>query len=178
MSTLMEQMTAAQKENIATSVALANIAASFAEKAMDLNVGAIKSAIANATENGKAVAEAKDVQSMTALQSQLAQPAFDAIAAYMKDSYDIMSEAQSEFSKIVEAKMTEVNKIIVSGLDQAEKNAPAGSDMAVAAMKSAVAAANQTYDAISKASKQVQEVTSATVNTVRPAPSSKKKSAA
>lgn len=178
MSSIIEQMTAAQKENIATSVALANIAANLAEKAMDLNVGAIKSAIATATDNGKAVAEAKDVQAMTALQSQFAQPAFDSLAAYLKDSYDILSEAQSEFGKIVEAKMTEVNKIIVSGLDQAEKNAPAGSDMAVAAMKSAVAAANQTYDAISKASKQVQEVTNATVNTVRPAPSSKKKSAA
>ncbi|UCD70217.1 MAG: phasin family protein [Betaproteobacteria bacterium] len=177
MSTIMEQMTAAQKENMATTVALANIAASAAEKAMDLNVGAIKSAISTATDNSKAMAEAKDVQSMTALQSQLAQPAFDAMTAYMKDSYDIMSEAQSEFSKIVEAKMTEVNKIIVSSLDQAEKNAPAGSDMAVAAMKSAVAAANQTYDAISKASKQVQEVTSATVSTVSPT-ASKKKSAA
>jgi phasin family protein len=173
----MEQMTAAQKENVATTVALANIAATAAEKAMDLNVGAIKSAISTATDNSKAVAEAKDVQSMTAMQSQFAQPAFEALAAYMKDSYDIMAEAQSEFGKIVEAKMTEVNKIIVSGLDQAEKNAPAGSDMAVAAMKSAVAAANQTYDAISKASKQVQEVTNATVSTVRPTPS-KKKSAA
>ena len=177
MSTVMEQMTAAQKENIATSVALANIAANLAEKAMDLNVGAIKSAISTATENGKAMADAKDVQSMTALQSQFAQPAFDAFTTYMKDSYDIVNEAQNEFSKIVEAKMTEVNKIIVSGLDQAEKNAPAGSDMAVAAMKSAVAAANQTYDAISKASKQVQEVTTATVSTARPT-SSKKKSAA
>ena len=178
MSTIMEQMTAAQKENVATTVALANIAATTAEKAMDLNVGAIKSAISTATDNSKAVADAKDVQSMTALQSQFAQPAFDAMAAYMKDTYDIMAEAQNEFSKIVEAKMTEVNKIIVSGLDQAEKNAPAGSDMAVAAMKSAVAAANQTYDAISKASKQVQEVTTATVSTVRPTTTSKKKSAA
>ena len=177
MSTVIEQLTAAQKENLSTSVALAGIATTAAEKTMDLNVGAIKSAMNTATENGKAIAEAKDVQAMTSLQSQFAQPAFEAFAAYLKDSYDIMSEAQSEFGKIVEAKMTEVNKIIVSGLDQAEKNAPAGSDMAVAAMKSAVAAANQTYDALSKASKQVQEVTSASVNTVRPTPA-KKKSAA
>ncbi|MGD2139556.1 MAG: phasin family protein [Burkholderiales bacterium] len=178
MSTVIEQVTAAQKENIATTVALANIAASAAEKAMDLNVGAIKSAISSATENGKAFADAKDVQAMTTLQSKLAQPAFDSFAAYLKDSYDILAEAQNEFSKIVESKMTEVNKIIVSGLDQAEKNAPAGSDMAVAAMKSAVAAANQTYDAIAKASKQVQEVTTATVGTVRTPAPAKKKSAA
>jgi phasin family protein len=162
---------------MATSVALAGIAATAAEKTMDLNVGAIKSAMSTATENGKTIAEAKDVQAMTALQSQFAQPAFEAFASYLKDSYDIMSEAQSELGKIIEAKMTEVNKIIVSGLDQAEKNAPAGSDMALAAMKSAVAAANQTYDALSKASKQVQEVTSATVNTARSTPAKKKTAA-
>lgn len=177
MSSVIEQMSTAQKENVATTVALANIAAVAAEKTMDLNVGVFKSAITSATENGKAFADAKDVQSVSALQTKLAQPAFESFAAYLKDSYDILAEAQNEVSKIVEAKMTEVNKIIVSGLDQAEKNAPAGSDMAVAAMKSAISAANQTYDAIAKASKQVQEVTSATVSTVRPAPA-KKKSAA
>ncbi|HUU71884.1 MAG TPA: phasin family protein [Burkholderiales bacterium] len=177
MPTVIEQMTAAQKENITTTVALAGIAASTAEKAMDLNVAAVKSAMATAAENGKTIADAKDVQSVTAMQSQFAQPAFEAFASYLKDSYDIMSEAQNELGKLVEAKMTEVNKVIVSGLDQAEKNAPAGSDMAVAAMKSAIAAANQTYDAFAKAGKQVQEVTTATVNTVRQTPAKKKAAA-
>jgi phasin family protein len=177
MPTVIEQISAAQKENINTAVTLAGIATTAAEKTMDLNVAAIKSAISTATENGKAIASAKDVQAVTALQSQLAQPAFESLSSYLRDSFDIMSETQSELGKIFEAKMTEVNKIIVAGLDQAEKNAPAGSDLAVAAMKSAVAAANQTYDAIAKAGKQVQEVTTATVNTVRPTPA-KKKSAA
>ena len=177
MPTVIEQMTAAQKENITTTVALAGIAASTAEKAMDLNVAAVKSAMATAAENGKTIADAKDVQSVTAMQSQFAQPAFEAFASYLKDSYDIMSEAQNELGKLVEAKMTGVNKVIVSGLDQAEKNAPAGSDMAVAAMKSAIAAANQTYDAFAKAGKQVQEVTTATVNTVRQTPAKKKAAA-
>ena len=177
MSTVLEQVTAAQKENVATAVALAGIAAATAEKTLDLNVGAIKAAFATATENGKAIAGAKDVQAVSALQAQWAQPAFEGFATYLKDSYDIIAEAQSELSKIVDSKMTEINKIIVTGLDQAEKNAPAGSDVAVAAMKSAVAAANQAYDAFAKAGKQVQEVTSATVNTVRPAPAKKKAAA-
>jgi len=64
MSTVLEQITAAQKESVATAVALANIAATAAEKTMDLNVGAIKSAMASASENGKAISEAKDVQAV------------------------------------------------------------------------------------------------------------------
>lgn len=167
MSTVIDQMTAAHKENVATTMALAGIAATAVEKFMDLNVSIIKSAITNATENGKTIADAKDAQAFTAIQTRMAQPAIESLTTYAKDSYDILSESQAEVSKIVETRMTEVNKSIVTGLEQAEKNAPAGSDLAVAAMKSAVAAANQAYDAFSKAGKQAQEVTSAAVTTAR-----------
>jgi phasin family protein len=176
MSTVLEQMTAANKETVATTMAFATIAASAAEKVMDLNIGFFKTAIASATENGKAITEAKDAQAFSAIQSQLAQPSLETFTAYMKDSYDILSESQADVTKIVDTRIAEVNKTIVSTLDQAEKNAPAGSDVAVAAMKSAISAANQAYDAFSKAGKQVQEVTGATVSTTQPT-SSKKKAA-
>ena len=175
MSTVLEQMTAANKETVATTVALAGIAATTAEKVMDLNIGIIKTAFASATENGKAIADAKDAQSISAIQAQWAQPSLETITAYMKDSYDILTESQADLTKIVESRIAEANKTIVSTLDQAEKNAPAGSDVAVSAMKSAVAAANQAFDAFAKAGKQVQEVTGASVATKAPSASPKKK---
>lgn len=156
-------------------MALAGIAATTAEKVMDLNFGIFKTAIASATENGKAIADAKDAQSISAIQAQWAQPSLETITAYMKDSYDILSESQADLTKIVESRIAEANKTIVSTLDQAEKNAPAGSDVAVSAMKSAVAAANQAFDAFAKAGKQVQEVTGASVATKAPSASPKKK---
>ena len=177
MSTVLEQMTAANKETVATTLALAGIAATTAEKVMDLNMGMFKTAIASATESGKAIAEAKDAQSLSAIQAQLAQPSLETITAYMKDSYDILSESQADLTKIVEARIAEVNKTIVTTLDQAEKNAPAGSDVAVSAMKSAVAAANQAFDAFAKAGKQVQEVTGASVATKAQSAAPKKKAA-
>ncbi len=177
MSTVLEQMTAANKETVATTVALAGIAATTAEKVMDLNIGIIKTAFASATENGKAIADAKDAQSISAIQAQWAQPSLETITAYMKDSYDILTESQADLTKIVESRIAEANKTIVSTLDQAEKNAPAGSDVAVSAMKSAVAAANQAFDAFAKAGKQVQEVTGASVATKPRSASSKKKAA-
>jgi len=175
MSTVLEQMTAANKETVATTVALAGIAATTAEKVMDLNIGIIKTVFASASENGKAIADAKDAQSISAIQAQWAQPSLETITAYMKDSYDILTESQADLTKIVESRIAEANKTIVSTLDQAEKNAPAGSDVAVSAMKSAVAAANQAFDAFAKAGKQVQEVTGASVATKAPSASSKKK---
>ncbi len=177
MSTVLEQMTAAHKENVATTMALAGIAATAAEKVMDLNINIVKTAIAGVTENGKAIADAKDAQALSSIQAQWAQPSLETFTAYVKDGYDILSESQADVTKIVDARIVEVNKTVVSALDQAEKNAPAGSDAAVAAMKSAVAAANQAYDAFSKAGKQVQEVTGATVTTTARPASSKKKAA-
>ena len=60
-------------------------------------------------------------------------------------------------------RFADANKNLTSALDKAVKSAPAGSDVAVAAVKSALAAANQAYDAFSKASKQVAEATEATM---------------
>jgi hypothetical protein len=50
--------------------------------------------------------------------------------------------------------MAENNKKVVQLIDFAAKNAPAGSEPAVAALKSALAAANTAYDTFSKAAKQ------------------------
>ena len=55
----------------------------------------------------------------------------------------------------------EANKTLASTLDKVTKNAPAGSDVAVAAMKSALAAANSAYDSVTKAVKQVTEMAEA-----------------
>jgi hypothetical protein len=46
-------------------------------------------------------------------------------------------------------------------LDKLAKNAPAGSDVAVAAVKSALAAANTAYDSVSKAARQATELAEA-----------------
>ena len=49
-------------------------------------------------------------------------------------------------------------------IDTAAKNAPPGSETAVAMMRSAVAAASSAYDSLSKAAKQAVEMTEANVS--------------
>jgi len=51
-------------------------------------------------------------------------------------------------------------------VDTAAKNAPAGSESAVAVMKGAVAAANNALESVQKAVKQATEVAEANFNTV------------
>jgi phasin family protein len=174
MYTVPEQVTAAQKENLETAIAFAGITATAAERLMELNLKTAKAAFADATKNAKAITEIKDVQELASLQTTLAQPAAEKYASYFKSTYGIFSETQAELSKFFEERVAEMNKGMVSAMDKAVKNAPAGSDVAVAAVKSAMAAANQAYDAFSKASKQVAELTEASVSAATNAPAKKK----
>ena len=59
-----------------------------------------------------------------------------------------------------------MQKQFTSLVENAAKNAPAGSETAVAVMKSAVAAANNAYESVQKAVKQASEVAEANFNAV------------
>jgi hypothetical protein len=58
----------------------------------------------------------------------------------------------------MEDRMAKVSGEIVAAIDNAVKTAPAGSEAAVAAFKSAVAAANTAYDTLSKVSREAADM--------------------
>jgi hypothetical protein len=64
---------------------------------------------------------------------------------------------------MAEQRVAEWNENFSTLLDKAVKNAPAGSDVAVAAVKSMIAAANSAYDNMSKVAKQATEIAEANV---------------
>jgi gamma-glutamyl:cysteine ligase YbdK (ATP-grasp superfamily) len=88
---------------------------------------------------------------------------FEKAVAYSRSVYEITTQSQGEFTKILDSQYAEMNKNVSSALDKAVKGAPAGSDVAVAAVKSAIAAANSAYETMNKAAKQVAEMTEANV---------------
>jgi len=67
----------------------------------------------------------------------------------------------------------------VTSLDKMVKTAPAGSDVAVAALKSAISGINATYENIAKSAKQFVDLTQANVEaaTSQAITASKKKAA-
>ena len=80
-------------------------------------------------------------------------------------------------TKLVDVQMGELNRSFAAAVDKAAKAAPTGSEFAFAAVKQAVSAANQAYDAITRAGKQVAEMTETTVTATANAVSPKKKAA-
>ncbi len=158
-----EQLAGANKANVETMLTLANTAFASAERFAALNLNTARAVLEDSVNNAKALLGAKDLQEVVSLQATLAQPSVEKAVAYSRSVYEISAQTQEEFSKLVEVQFAEVNKNVASTLDKAAKSAPAGSDVAVAAVKSAIAAANSAYDTMNKAAKQVAEITEANV---------------
>ena len=72
---------------------------------------------------------------------------------------------------MIEEQASEAQRKFMSAVDNAVKNAPAGSENAVALVKSAVAAANNAYESVHKAAKQAADVAEANFQTITARPS-------
>ncbi len=158
-----EQVQAANKANVDAILALASSQYAAFEKFANLNATAFKTAFEDSIANARALAGAKDVQELISLQTSFAQPAIEKAVAYSKSVYEVATQANAEFSKMTEKRVAEWNDNFVSLLDKAAKNAPAGSDVAVSAMKQIIAAANSAYDNMTKVAKQATEIAEANV---------------
>ena len=163
MYTTPEKLASANKANVETLLTLANTAFASAERLAALNLNTARTLLEESVSNAKSLLGAKDAQDLVGLQSSLGQPAVEKIAAYSRSVYEIATQTQEEISKVFEGQFAELNKNVASALDIAAKNAPAGSDVAVAAVKSAIAAANSAFDSMTKAAKQVTEIAEANV---------------
>ena len=152
-----EQILASQKANVETLLGLTSKAFEGVEKIVELNMSASKAALAESAEHAKAVLSVKDAQELLALQSAVLQPLAEKTAAYSRHLYEITSGSTAELSKSFEGQAAEAQKKFMDLVDSASKNAPAGSESAVAVMKSAVAAATNALESVQKAVKQATD---------------------
>ncbi|HSV78619.1 MAG TPA: phasin family protein [Ramlibacter sp.] len=161
-----EQLLAAQKANVETLFGLTTKAFEGVEKLVELNVTASKAALVEAAETAQSALSVKDAQELLALQAALFQPLAEKTAAYTRHLYDISSATSAEFSRTFETQFADVQKKFLAVVDNAAKNAPAGSETAVAVFKSAVAAGNNALESVQKAVKQASDVAEANFNAV------------
>lgn len=166
MSLTPEQILASHKANVETLFGLTSKAFEGVEKLVELNVTASRAALNDAANHAQAVLSVKDVQELLALQAGMFQPLAEKTAAYSRHLYDIAAGTGSEFGKAFEAKSTEMQQGFAGLVDSAAKNAPAGSETAVAVMKSAVSAATNAFESVQKVVKQATDVAEANFNAV------------
>jgi phasin family protein len=154
-----EQLMAMNKANLEIAMKFAGVALQGAERILDLQLKAAKTAFADSVESAKTIASVKDIQQLASLKDSLAQPSIEKATAYAKSVYDVTAATQAEFGRLVEEQVSEFNKQVVTTLDRMVKTAPAGSEAGIAAIKSGITAANATYENMSKIARQLTEVT-------------------
>ncbi|AEG68981.1 phasin family protein [Ralstonia solanacearum] len=153
-----EQIAAAQKANLETFFGLTNKAFEGVEKLVELNLQVVKATLAENVEHSKKALSAKDAQELLAVHTAAVQPLAEKVLAYNRHLYEIFSDTQTEFGKVAETQIAENGRKLQALIDNVSKNAPAGSESAVALVKSALSAANNAYDSVQKATKQAVEL--------------------
>ncbi len=156
-----EQLFAAQKANVETLFGLTNKAFEGVEKLVELNLQVAKTALGEVAENTQAALSVKDAQELLSLQSSLLQPTAEKAASYSRHLYEIASTTNAEVVKAAEAQLADLQTKFANVVENAAKNAPAGTENAVALVKSAVAAATNAFESVQKAAKQAAEVAEA-----------------
>jgi phasin family protein len=142
-------------------IGVANAQFSMFEHLASLHLKATTNAYEDLINYFRAAANAKSPQDLFSLNVAAAQPAMEKAQAYAREVYEVVSISHGHFNKLFEAQTADMKNGFAGLLDQYSKGAPGGSDFAVAAIKSALAAANTVYDSFSKATKQTSDIAQA-----------------
>ena len=156
-----EQITSAQKNNINVLFGLTETAFSGVEKLVELNLAAAKAAFSENAHHVQSLIAIKDPTEVVALQSSYYQPIAEKGVAYSRHIYDIATSTSSELSKSIESQAQEAQHAFMSMIDSASKNAPQGSEAAVAMFKNAMSASQNAMETAQKAIKQVTQTAEA-----------------
>lgn len=146
---------------IETLASLASATFAGMERLAALNLNAARTLMEQGADTSRALLAARDAQALLSLQGKLAKTDAEKAADYSRKVYEIANQTREALSKVVESQVSELNTNLGKQLDQAVKTAPAGSDLALNSLRSALAAANSAYDSMSKAARQAGELAEA-----------------
>jgi len=158
MNTTAAQFIETNKANLKALESITTQAFAGVEKLVELNLAASKSVVAESMNHVKAVLGAKDAQEVIALNSALVKPLTDKSASYAEQVKTIVTDSSAELTKTVEAKTAEIKKAFSGAVESLAKNAPAGSETAVAAFKNAITAGQNAVETAQVQVKKAVEV--------------------
>lgn len=157
MNNTAEQFIATNKTNLQAVEGLAAQAFAGLEKLVELNMAVSKSMLGESFGHIQAVLGAKDVQELLALQADFFKPLAEKSVAYVQHVQTIVIDSGAEFTKAVEAKTAEAQKAFGGVVENLAKNAPAGTESAVAAFKSALTAGQNAIESAQTQAKKAVE---------------------
>ncbi|MDE2342829.1 MAG: phasin family protein [Betaproteobacteria bacterium] len=173
-----EQVTEFNKSALNAALQLAKISLDTAERLVGLNLEAGKETFTDASDALRTLSDVRDPQGLLDLRTKLTEKSVEQFTAFSRSLYDVSAHAQSQISALLEAHVADWNQSVAKSIDQAIKAAPAGADVAIAAVKSTVAATAAALDGVTKTAKQVANFADASVKATVDAASAALKPAA
>lgn len=141
----------------------ANTAFEGFERLALLNLAAARSVFETSIGNITSLLGTKDINAFVNLHKELATPSLEKGMEYSRNVIAIATEAKDKIAKEVEVHVADASAKVSGLVEKALAAAPAGSEVAVAAVKSAIKTANEAYEGLNKAAKQAAEVAEASV---------------
>ncbi len=157
MSAVPQQVLVNQKATVDNFLAFQQAVFTGFEKLVDLNLKVARASLDEASQKAQEAMGVKDAQEAVNFASGLVQPGTDKVAAYGKQVYDIVAGVQSNLTRLTEEQLTQAQRQLDETIDQLAKNAPTGSEGAVALMKSSLATANSAYESAVKVARQASD---------------------
>ncbi|MFZ4481044.1 MAG: phasin family protein [Rhodoferax sp.] len=153
-----EQFAAGSKANMQALENLTSQAYSSVEKLVELNLATSKALLGESFSHLQSFMGAKNAQELQALQSGLLQPLAEKSASYFQHVQTIATGNGAEFTKAFEAKIAQAQNTFGSVVENLSRNAPAGTESAMAAFKSALSAGQNAVETAQASAKQAAEM--------------------
>lgn len=155
-----EKLQAAQKANLEL---LQQVNTKFLkgfEQLSHLQIATLRSASEETFQHAGKLLAARDPQSFSEVISSFAHPAAHAerLMDFNRQVYDLISSTQADIAKLGERQAARNAQQVQELVDEIAKNAPAGSESAVAVLKSAVETAGNVIESAQKTAKQAAEI--------------------
>lgn len=158
-----DSLVANQKSALDTLFRFSNISLNTTEKIARHHLSTARNALDAQLEHHQSALAAKGLNQLLSLGTSFAKPQVEQGASYYRGLYDIHASAQDDYIKLFEHGHEELNKSISSLLDWYSQSS-GNSDLAVAAVKSAISAANSAFENANKTVRQVANIAEASVN--------------
>jgi phasin family protein len=149
-----EQLAAAQKVGVETLFGASSKAIDGFEKLAVLNLGVVKSALAENREVVSKALSAKDLQNLSALKASCTQSMTNIVQQYGRKVFEIVPDMHADFATAAEAQLQRHYRKTEEFVDRLAKDAPAERKSAIAAWKALITATKEATSATYKATRQ------------------------
>jgi len=164
MNAIPQQFAARQQAAIASLAAAQSAMFAGFEQLIDLNLKVAKATLDAASEHAREAAAVTDPQAAIALATSTVQPGAQQALTYGKQVFDIVAGVQAELGKLSETHIADGRAQLEEAVEHWASRAPAGSDAAVATLKSTLASGYSAYDTLTRAVKQASEAGQTNLN--------------